>query len=85
MKIHRFAVMLAIFSVVLAGLSGFGVRAGWWPYVVGFTLLRWVVGLGLAAVVCGVIGLVTPRWRSGAVLPLLLSVVLGAAAGCHPP
>lgn len=84
MKIHRFAVMLAVLSVVLAGFSGLGVRVAWWPYAVGFTLLRWVVGLGLAAIVCGVIGLVIPRWRSGVVLPLVVSIVLGAAAGWLP-
>ena len=84
MKIIRIPLLIAFLSVILLGLSGLGVRAGWWPYPFGFTLLRWVVGCGVAAVVLALIGLATPKGRSVAWLSLVMSAVIGAAAAWTP-
>ena len=84
MKIHRIALSLALLSIALLGLSGLGVRAGWWPFSFGFKLLGWVVGAGLAALVCALIGLVVPRWRASALTTLVLSILLGAGAAWFP-
>ncbi len=84
MKLVRIPLLLALLSVVLLALSGLGVRAGLWPYAVGFTLLRWVVGVGVAAAVVAVIGLLIPKARATALPTLLLSAVIGAAAAYTP-
>lgn len=84
MKIHRIALSLALLSVALLGMSGLGVRAGWWPFSVGFQLLGGVVGAGMVAMGCALIGLAVPRWRAGAFAPLLLSIMLGAGAAWFP-
>lgn len=84
MKIFRIPLLLALLAALLLALSGLGVRAGWWPYPVGFTLLRWVVGCGAAAVVLALVGLATPKGRSGALFILLASAVIGAAAAWFP-
>jgi hypothetical protein len=84
MKLVRIPLLLAVLSVVLLALSGLGVRAGWWPYAVGFTLLRWVVGVGAAAVLLAVISLLIPKARAAAVPTLLISAVIGAAAAWMP-
>ena len=84
MKIARLSLLLALLSLVLLASSGLGVRAGWWPYPVGFTLLRWVVGIGIAAAVLALIGLVIPKVRTAALPTLLISAVIGAAAAWYP-
>ena len=84
MKLLRIPLFLALVSLVLLGLSGLGVRLSWWPYAFGFTLLRWVVGIGCVAAVLGLVGLVLPKGRSTALVSLLLSIVIGAAAAWTP-
>ena len=84
MKLLRVPLLLAVVSLVLLGLSGVGVRLGWWPYAFGFTLLRWVVGIGSAAAVLALVGLALPKGRSAALPSLLLSIVIGAAAAWMP-
>jgi uncharacterized protein (DUF1499 family) len=84
MKIDRIALSLALLSIVLLGMSGLGVRAGWWPFSVGFQLLGGAVGAGIVAIVCALIGLAVPRWRAGARAALLFSIVLGAGAAWFP-
>lgn len=84
MKIFRIPLLLALLSAGLLALSGLGVRAGWWPYPIGFALLRWVVGVGAAAVVLALVGLAIPKGRSGALIILLSGAVIGAAAAWFP-
>ena len=84
MKLLRIPLVLAVVSLVMLGLSGLGVRLSWWPFAFGFTLLRWVVGIGSAAAVLALIGLALPKGRATAFPSLLLSIVIGAAAAWTP-
>ena len=47
-------VMLSIVVVIMAVLSGFGVRMDWWGYFFGFQLLKASI---ISAIVCGIISL----------------------------
>lgn len=47
-------VVLSIVAVVMAVLSGFGVRMDWWGYLFGFQLLKASI---ISAIVCGIIAL----------------------------
>jgi uncharacterized protein (DUF1499 family) len=55
------ALVLAVLAGALLALSGPGVRAGWWDFRTGFSLLRWAAYGGLAAVVVGLAALVRTR------------------------
>ena len=84
MKIHRISFSFALLSTVLLALSGFGVRAGWWPFPMGFQFIFAAVGCAIVATICALIGLAVPRWRTGAPLTLLLSIAIGVGTAWFP-
>jgi uncharacterized protein (DUF1499 family) len=84
MKIHRISLSLALLSIALLALSGFGVRAGWWPFPFGFQVLFGAVGCAIAAIVGALIALLVPAWRARAPATLVLSIALGAGAAWFP-
>jgi uncharacterized protein (DUF1499 family) len=84
MKIHRISLALALLSALLLALSGFGVRAGWWPFPVGFQFIFAAVGCAIVAIICALIALAVPRWRSKAPLTLLLSIAIGVGTAWFP-
>ena len=59
----RIAFLLSILAVALLVLSGFGVRAGLWPFRVGFGMFAGAMLTGLAAVGAASIALAVPRFR----------------------
>jgi uncharacterized protein (DUF1499 family) len=84
MKIHRISLSLALLSMALLALSGFGVRASWWPFSFGFQVLFGAVGCAVAASICALTGLVVPRWRTKAPVTLVLSIALGVGVAWFP-
>ncbi len=84
MKIHRISLSLAVLSMALLALSGFGVRAGWWPFPFGFQVLFGAVGCAIAAIVVALIGLLVPGWRAQAPATLVLSIALGVGTAWFP-
>jgi uncharacterized protein (DUF1499 family) len=55
------AMIFAIVAVLLAVAAGLGSRLSWWQFGMGFTLLRWGVYVGIAAVVLSLLGLFASR------------------------
>ena len=53
------ALVLALLAAVLAAMSGFGHRLGWWPFTAGFAILAVAASL---AVVASVLALATLIW-----------------------
>jgi uncharacterized protein (DUF1499 family) len=84
MQIGRIPVILALLSAIALALSGLGVRAGFWTYPAGFTMLRWAAYGGLAAAACAIVAIAIPKTRSGAVGGLLLSICLGLGVAYLP-
>lgn len=80
----RVALGLAILAVALLVLSGPGVRAGLWPFRVGFGMFAGALIAGLAAMGAALVGLAVPRLRAGAVPALTAALVLGAASAALP-
>jgi len=66
---------LAALAAIAGALSGFGTRWGWWPFPVGFTILKWAACAGLAAALVSLAAAVVTR-RQGC---LRRGVVLSAA------
>lgn len=81
---RRIALGLAILSAVLLVASGFGVRAGLWPFRVGFGMFAGALVAGLAAAGTAAVGLIIPRIRSDSVGVLTFSFFLGLAAAAIP-
>jgi uncharacterized protein (DUF1499 family) len=59
----RAALLLVLASAVAAILSGFGTRAGWWPFTVGFQILKWAAYGGLGSAIVGAIGSIVALWQ----------------------
>ena len=81
---RRIALTLAAAAVTLLVLSGLGVRAGAWPFRVGFGMFAGSLFLGLGAAGTAAVALVIPRLRAGAVLPLVIAFLLGVASAAVP-
>ena len=80
----RIAVGLAMLAAALLVLSGVGVRAGLWPFRVGFGMFAGALVAGLAATGTALVALLVPRLRAGAVSALLFALILGAASAALP-
>jgi uncharacterized protein (DUF1499 family) len=80
----RVALGLAVLALALLVLSGLGVRAGLWPFRVGFGMFAGALIAGLAAVGAAVVGLAVPRLRAGAIPALTAALVVGAASAALP-
>jgi uncharacterized protein (DUF1499 family) len=81
---RRIALTLAIVALALLVCSGLGVRAGLWPFRVGFGMFAGAMLTGLAALGAASIALAVPRLREGSRSVLLLALVLGAASAAVP-
>ncbi len=68
-------VMLSIVVVVMAVLSGFGVRMDWWGYFFGFQLLKASI---ISALVCGIISLLLILVGLVKRIPILKKAILAA-------
>ena len=77
-RLALLGLVLALVSALVAILSGFGSRWGWWPFGVGFTLLKWAVYVALAGVVISLIDLVRARGlgRGYAVAGFMIALVV---------
>ena len=80
----RIAVGLAMLAAALLVLSGVGVRAGLWPFRVGFGMFAGALVAALAATGTALVALLVPRLRAGAVSALLFALILGAASAALP-
>jgi uncharacterized protein (DUF1499 family) len=78
------AVLLAVTAAVLAVLAGLGTQAGWWPFTVGFQVLRWAVRVALfaaaLALLAGGAAAVLRRWTALGVASVALAVAAFTAA-----
>jgi len=81
---RRIALALAILAVVLLAASGPGVRAGLWPFRVGFGMFAGAMFAGLAATGMAVVALLMPRLRAGSLSVLIAALLLGAASAAVP-
>lgn len=84
MRHKRVALGLAVLAVALLVLSGPGVRAGLWPFRVGFGMFAGALLAGLAAMGAALVGLAVPRLRAGAIPALIAALVIGAASAALP-
>jgi hypothetical protein len=83
MTIRKIPIALALLAMTLLALSGLGVRAGVWHFSTGFQLLTGAVVCGLAAVICALIGVAVPKWRTS-VPTLLLAIAFGVGSAGFP-
>jgi hypothetical protein len=81
---RRIALALALLAPVLLAASGLGVRAGLWPYRIGFGMFAAALIAGLAAAGMAAVALAVPRLRAGALPVLLCSLLCGLAAAAVP-
>src|SRR5688572_1144793 len=81
---RRIALALAVLAALLLGASGFGVRAGLWPFRVGFGMFAAAMFFGLAAAGAGAIGLALPRLRAGSLRFFIPALLVGIATAAVP-
>src|SRR5918994_1775640 len=81
---RRIALALAIVALVLLVSSGFGVRAGLWPFRVGFGMFAGALVAGLAAAGTAAVAFMVPRLRAESHRSLLVAFFLGLAAAAVP-
>ncbi len=77
---------LAVLAAIAGALSGFGTQWGWWPFMVGFTILKWAAIAGLAAALVSLAGAVMTRpgsLRRGFTLSAA-GIILGLAVAGIP-
>jgi hypothetical protein len=79
----RIALLLSILAAALLVFSGLGVRAGLWPFRVGFGMFAGAMLAGLAAIGAASIALAVPRLRHPKRI-LIAALVLGAASAALP-
>jgi uncharacterized protein (DUF1499 family) len=79
----RIALTLSILAATLLVFSGFGVRAGLWPFRVGFGMFAGAMLTGLAAIGAAGIALAIARLRHRPRM-LVAALVLGAASVVMP-
>lgn len=80
---RRIALALAILAVVLLAASGLGVRAGLWPFRVGFGMFAGAMIAGLGAVGVASVALAVPRLRRPR-STLIVASLVGAASAAVP-
>lgn len=82
---QRIALTLSIVAAALLVCSGLGVRAGLWPFRVGFGMFGGAMLAGLAAIGAATIVLAVPRLRERA-RPILVAaaLLLGVASAALP-
>ena len=81
---RRIALALALLAVVLLAASGLGVRAGLWPFRVGFGMFAGALLAGLGAVGAAGIALAVPRLRQQGGPALVAALLIGAACAAVP-
>jgi len=81
---RRIALALAVLAVVLLAASGLGVRAGLWPFRVGFGMFAGALLAGLGAVGAAGIALAVPRLRQQGWGVLAAALLIGAACAAVP-
>lgn len=79
----RIALTLSILAAALLVFSGLGVRAGLWPFRVGFGMFAGAMLSGLAAIGAASIALAVPRVRRPRSM-LIAALLLGAASAAMP-
>ncbi|HVJ12496.1 MAG TPA: DUF1499 domain-containing protein, partial [Burkholderiales bacterium] len=80
---RRIALALAILAVVLLAASGLGVRAGLWPFRIGFGMFAGAMIAGLGAVGVASVALAVPRLRRPR-STLIVALLVGAASAAVP-
>lgn len=83
MKLSRTALILAVLTLLVLGISVWNVRSGTWQFAVGFQVVAIACVLGLFSVMVSFGGLLS-RHRSGQALPLAIAFVLSIAALALP-
>jgi len=78
MKIVRFVPAVAVIGLLLLLIAGPGTRLEFWDFSFGFTLMRWALYAGGAAIVLGFVLALVPAVRKQHLGAMLLSIVLGA-------
>lgn len=81
---RRVALALAVLAALLLAGSGLGVRAGVWPFRVGFGMFAGAMFAGLAAAGTAAVALAIPRLRAGSVFLLITAFLLGAGSAAVP-
>ena len=82
---QRIALTFSILAAALLVFSGLGVRAGLWPFRVGFGMFAGAMLTGLAAIGAATIVLAVPRLREAArPIPVIAALLLGAASAAPP-
>jgi len=81
---RRVALALAVLAAALLAGSGLGVRAGLWPFRVGFGMFGGALLAGLAAAGAAAVALAIPRLRAGSLPMLIAALALGAASAAVP-
>ena len=81
---RRLALALAILAFALLAASGLGVRAGLWPFRVGFGMFAGALLAGLGAVGAAGIALAVPRLRHQGWPVLAAALLVGAACAAVP-
>jgi len=84
LKLGWIPVAVAIVAAVMLGLSGTGVRLGWWDYRIGFGVVRWSAYLAIAAALVALIALAIPKLRRGRVAALVGGLLVGLAVMAMP-
>jgi hypothetical protein len=79
----RIALALSILAALLLVCSGLGVRAGLWPFRVGFGMFAGAMLTGMAAIGAASIALAVPRLRHPKRM-LIAALLLGAASAAMP-
>ena len=79
----RIALTLSILAALLVVFSGLGVRAGLWPFPVGFGMFAGAMLMGMAAIGAASIALAVPRLRNPKRM-LIAALLLGAASAAMP-
>jgi hypothetical protein len=83
MQWPRIALTLSILAAALLVSSGLGVRAGLWPFRVGFGMFAGAMLTGMAAIGAASIALAVPRLRHPKRM-LIAALLLGAASAAMP-
>lgn len=83
MKLSRIALIVAILTLLLLGISVWNVRSGTWPFTVGFQVLAVACALGLLSMMVSLGGLLS-RHRKGQVFPLAVALVVSIGALALP-